>query len=146
MAKFFKGFLVAVVGSVVANLIILFLIGPMVINTLMPLHALSVGPVVGLTVMGAIGATIVYALMRTFMRGTTANPNGAFVWVAVVVLILSFIPDYLIIGQTSGPFAGGSWPSALTLALMHVVAAVIIVGSLTRLWGPKLTSSPSVQN
>ena len=134
--QFVKSFLIAVVGSAVGNVIVLFVFRPFVINPAMPLHALSVGPVVGLTIFGVIGATIVYALMRAFMT----DPQKAFIWVSVVVLVLSFIPDYLVIGQVTGPFAGGSWPSALTLMLMHVVAAVVTVWALVKVWGPKAHS------
>jgi hypothetical protein len=63
---------------------------------------------------------------------------------AVIVLVLSFIPDLLIIGQTTGPFAGGTLPAALVLMCMHVAAAVITVWSLTRLWGPRVI--PQVKN
>jgi hypothetical protein len=135
MARFFTSSLVAIVGSVIANLIVLFIFRPFVINPAMPLHALSIPTVTALTVIGTIGAIIVYAIMRAFM----VRPNMSFIWIAVVVLIISFIPDYLIIGKTSGPFAGGTVESALVLALMHVVAAVIIVYALTKLWGPKPT-------
>ena len=136
---FVKSFLVATVGAVIGNLIVLFIFRPFVIIPSMPLHALRVGPVVALTVIGVIGATIVYALMRKFL----ASPNKYFIWVSVFVLIVSFIPDYLIIGQTTGPVAGGTWPSALVLMLMHVVAAVISVWALIKIWGAKpVTASP----
>lgn len=134
--RFVKSFLVALVGSVIANLIILFVLGPVVNSPDMPLHALAVGPVAGLTIGGVIGATIVYALIRAFL----SRPNKLFLYVSVVVLLLSFIPDIMIIGQTTGPFAGGTVGSALVLALMHVAAAAIIVWSLTRLWGPRMVA------
>jgi hypothetical protein len=133
MGKFFTGFLTALFGSIVANLIVLFVLKPFVINATMPLHALSVGPVIALTTIGIVGATIVYALLRAF----TKSPNTIFTWIAIVVLIVSFIPDYLVIGVTTGPFAGGNLGSALTLALMHVATAVIVVLSLTKLWGAR---------
>lgn len=131
--QFLKAFVTALVTSVVANIVLLYALSSMVVDPAMPLHALSIGPVVGLTTFGVIGATVVYALMRSFMY----NPNSAFIWVSAVVLVVSFVPDYLIIGQTTGPFAGGSWPSALVLMLMHVVSAVLIVWSLVKIWGPK---------
>ena len=135
--KFLKSFFVALFGAVIANLIILFALKSLVINPAMPLHALSVGPVVGLTVIGTIGATIVYAIMRAFL----ARPQKPFIWIAVIVFLLSLIPDYLIIGQTTGPFAGGNVPSALTLMLMHLAAAIIIVASLVKIWGAKKIAS-----
>jgi hypothetical protein len=131
--KFLKSFLLALIGSIVANLILLFVLKPFVINPAMPLHSLSVGPVAALTAIGTIGATIVYAILRAFM----ARPNKAFIWLSVIVLLISLIPDYLIIGSTTGPFAGATLPSALTLMLMHVAAALIIVWSLVKVWGAR---------
>jgi len=128
--SFIKAFLTALIGSVAVNLLILVLFRPIVINPAMPLHALSVGPVAMLTTIGIIGAMIVYAIMRALL----AHPARVFVWTAVVVLIVSFIPDYLIIGETSGMFAGGTLGSALVLASMHIVAAIITVWSLVKLW------------
>jgi hypothetical protein len=135
---FIKSFLAALIGSVVANLILLFVLKPFVINPAMPLHSLSVMPVAMLTTIGVIIATIVYAIMRAIM----ARPQKAFIDISVIVLLLSFIPDYLIIGQTTGPFVGATLTSALTLMLMHIIAAVIIVLSLVKIWGartPKVT-------
>jgi Family of unknown function (DUF6069) len=134
---FIKGFLAALVGSVAANLIALFLLRPLVVDPAMPLHALSVGPVAMLTAIGAIGATIVYAILRALL----VHPNKPFIWISAAVLVLSFIPDYLIIGQTTGMFAGGSWPNAAALMFMHIVAAIIIVWSLVWLWGGRQQSA-----
>jgi hypothetical protein len=133
VTRFFKAFLVALVGSVVANNILLFILRPFVINSAMPLHALSTGLISAFTIIGTIGATIAYAIIRRF----SMNPTKIFIWISTVVLLLSFIPDYLIIGVTSDAFARGSWSTTLTLVLMHVVATVIIVWSLVRLWGPR---------
>jgi hypothetical protein len=138
--KFIKAFLTAALGAVAANLIILYVIGPLVINPALPLHSLSVGPVTVLTLIGAIGATIVYALMRVFLT----RPQVPFMWVSLVVLVFSFVPDYLIIGQTTGVFAGGTVSTALTLMLMHVVAAIIIVMSLVRIWGNRPIPAPQL--
>src|ERR1700712_3418076 len=97
-------FFTALIGSGVANLAVLFALRPVVINPAMPLNALSVGSVMMFTVIGVGGATIAYALLRRFVK----QPDSAFVALAVVVLLVSLIPDYLIIGQTTGMFAGGS--------------------------------------
>jgi hypothetical protein len=140
--KLIKSFLVALVGSVVANLVILFALKNLVVNPAMPLHALSVPTVTALSTVGVIGAFIVYAIMRAVMK----NPNMAFIWIAVIVLLVSFVPDYMVIGMTTGPFAGGNLGSALTLALMHVVEAIIVVYSLVKIWGarmPKVAPPPA---
>jgi hypothetical protein len=122
-----SAFLSAVAASLVANLVLLFLLRPMVIDPAMPLEALSVAPVAIFTVGGVVGATIVYSLMRRLL----ARPNKAFIALSIVVLLLSFIPDYLIIGQTTGRFAGGNLGSALVLMLLHIVTATIVVAMLT---------------
>ncbi len=140
MARFLKSFFAALIGSIVANLIILYALRPFVINPLLPLHALSAGPVTMLTIIGVVGAAIVYAIMRAFL----SKPNMPFVWLSGIVLLVSFIPDYEIIGSTTGVFAGGSIGSALTLALMHVAAAVVIVWSLVELWGARMTSKVTI--
>jgi hypothetical protein len=81
----------------------------------------------------------VYAIIRA----CTMRPNMMFIWISIVVLLLSFIPDYMVIGVTSGPFAGGTVPAALTLALMHVATAAIVLYSMTKLWGPKNPITPA---
>jgi hypothetical protein len=131
--RFLKASLIAIIGSIVANLVILFALKPFVINPAMPLHALNIGPVAGLTVLGALGTIVLYAIMRAFM----SRPNVPFIWISVVVLLLSFIPDYLVIGVTTGLFAGGTVATASTLALMHIVSAIIIVWALVKVWGSK---------
>jgi hypothetical protein len=131
--NFLKAFLLALVGSVVVNAIIVSVVGPMVMSTNQHLTALTLMPVVMFTVIGAVGATIVYAIMRATMN----HPQKPFIWLSVVLLIVSFYPDYTVIGATSGPFAGGTLPEALVLMLMHVVAAVIIVWALVKVWGAK---------
>jgi hypothetical protein len=133
MTKFLKSFFIALIGSVAANLIVLFALRPFVINPAMPLHSLAIGPVGVLTAMGVVGATVVYALMRSLMT----RPNKPFIWISIIVLIASFVPDFLIIGNTTGPFAGATISSALVLMLMHVVAAVIVIWALTTKWGEK---------
>ncbi len=129
MIRFLKGFLVALFGSIGANLVLMMLLRPLVINPEMPLHALSVMPIVMLTTIGVIGATVVYGVLRMVLTA----PDKPFIWISGIVLFLSFIPDYLIIGKTTGPFAGGSPGTAAVLAMMHVVSAVIIVAALTYL-------------
>jgi hypothetical protein len=138
MYQFVKAFFAAVISAIAANSIILYIARPMVIDPAMPLHALSLFPVVSLTAIGGIAATSVYAVMRSTMR----SPNKAYIWISVIALIISFVPDYMIIGMTSGPFAGATLPSALVLMLMHIAAAVCIVLSLTNIWGAR--SQPHV--
>jgi len=75
--------------------------------------------VVGASVAGSVGAVLVFVVIERFAR----RPVRIFRGVAVGGLLLSFVPIVL---------AGATGSSAATLALMHVVAAAINVGLLTR--------------
>lgn len=75
--------------------------------------------VVALSAQGAVAATIAYALVGRFAR----RPVRVFRVVAAVVLVLSLVPPFTI---TGAPIS-----MILALELMHVVAAVVIVGLLT---------------
>ena len=86
-----------------------------------PFGPLAVGPVVMNSAVAAIGATLVYGVVTRY----SARPNWTFTIIAGVVLVLSFAmflaPD--LSGAPSRVFA--------LLAVMHVAAAVTIVGVLT---------------
>lgn len=127
------GFLVAAVGSVIANLIVLHVLRPFVIVPTAPLHALNSGPVALFTAIGAVGATIVYALMKKFLR----KPERAFIWVSVVVFLVSLIPDVMLFSPASPSFAGATPASVGTLMLMHAVAGIITVWGLVKYWPAK---------
>ena len=69
--------------------------------------------------LGAVAATIVYALVGRCAR----RPVRVVRVVAAVVLVLSLVPPFTI---TGAPIS-----MILALELMHVIAAVVIVGLLT---------------
>jgi len=75
------------------------------------------------TVVPAIIAVLLYAALMRF----TSNPARIFTNIAVVVLILSLIPDLTYIPSVPGASSG----QTAILMLMHVVAAVVIVSLLT---------------
>jgi hypothetical protein len=77
--------------------------------------------VAAMSAQGAVAAAVVYALISRFAR----RPVRIFRAVAVVVLVLSFVMPLTI---PSAPIS-----MILALELMHVVAAVVIVGLLTTL-------------
>lgn len=93
------------------------LVGAVVIP---PEEAITFGQVVGASVAGAVGAAVIFAVIGRFTR----RPIPIFWGVAAVGLLLSFLPIAL---------AGATGSSAVTLALMHVVAAITNVGLLTTL-------------
>lgn len=72
------------------------------------------------TLIPALAATAVFA----WFAGRTAQPERPFIKVAAVVLVLSILPDYLL------PVAHKTFLASSVTALLHVVAAVIIVAVL----------------
>jgi hypothetical protein len=85
-----------------------------------PGETVTFGQVAGASVAGAVGAVVVFAVISR----STRRPIRAFLAVAAVGLLLSFLPIAL---------AGATGSSAAALALMHVVAAATHVGLLTTL-------------
>lgn len=88
---------------------------------------LSYPPVVFLTVLGAVAATFVFTLVRR----VSSAPVRTFTRIAAVVLVLSVLPDLVLL--QAQPAA--TVPGVLVLMAMHVVAAVVMVGVLTRGFG-----------
>ncbi|WP_224269222.1 DUF6069 family protein [Haloprofundus salinisoli] len=87
-----------------------------------PFGPLAVGPVVINSAVAALGATLVYGVVTRY----AARPNRTFTVIAGAILILSF-------AMFLAPDLAGAPPRVFaTLAVMHVTAAVTIVGVLTR--------------
>ena len=80
------------------------------------------------TSMAAVVASLLYAGLLRF----TANPARNFSIVSAVVFVVTTVPDFTYIPGVEG----GSTAQASVLALMHVVAATIITGMLTKLARP----------
>lgn len=72
------------------------------------------------TIVPALGATALFA----WLAAHRSNPVKAFVRIAIVVLLLSFIPDYLL------PVPDRTFLASSIAAFMHVVAAAVIVSVL----------------
>src|SRR5918993_2695410 len=81
------------------------------------------------TVVPAIVAVLLYAALMRF----TSNPARIFTNIAVVVLIVSLIPDLTYIPSVPGATSG----QTAILMVMHVVAAGVIVWMLTTLTRPR---------
>jgi len=118
----------AAIAAAVANVLVYFVgvaTGAISLSVLFPSAAgespLTVGMVVATSVVGAVGATVVFALVGRFSR----HPIRTFRIVAAVVLALSFIPPLTI---PAVPIS-----MVLTMELMHLMTAFIIVGLLTTL-------------
>lgn len=113
---------IAIVLSVVVNLAILALVRTF--GLVEPFGAMSVPPITFLTVLGGIAATAVYGAITRI----STRPDWVFVRVAAVALVVSFVPDVVILR-----FDPEATPGAvLVLMFMHVVVAVICVATLTR--------------
>src|SRR5918998_6224770 len=105
----------AVLASVIANVLVsitaVALVG--ISPEFEPLH---LRPVIGFTAVGVLGAVIVFALVARFSR----RPVRLFRRIALVVLLLSFLPDLSLL-LIASPYAGTTAQSVVVLMLMHVV-------------------------
>jgi hypothetical protein len=112
-----------VVAAVLANLLV-YLIGSVVVDY-DPQFVVLANPsaTILFTVVPAIVAVLLYAALIRF----TSNPARIFTNIAVVVLILSLIPDLTYIPSVPGATSG----QTAILMVMHVVAASVIVWMLT---------------
>jgi hypothetical protein len=113
--------LFAIIASVVVNAVI-----AIAAVSFLPIPASSmqirIPMVYGVfTVIGALGAVLVFALVARFSR----RPIRLFRIIATVVLVLTFVPDLALFS-----FLGGAVPVAILL-LMHVATYLICVGMLT---------------
>lgn len=115
----------AAVAAAIANVVVYYLasaLGAMPDSVLNPQTGLPIGvtEVVTSTVVGAVGATIAFAIINLFAR----RPARVFTIVAAIVFLLSFATPFGIPGVTVS--------MTLALYVMHAVAAAIIVWVLTR--------------
>ncbi len=115
---------VAVVGAVLANVLLLAVV--LASGAVRPFDPLQYAPVALFTAAGAVAATVVYG----FLAARRADPDAAFVRIAVAVLVVSFLPDLGLLYVDPAATPAG----VVVLMLMHVVAAVVIVAVLTDRW------------
>ena len=118
--------LLAVIASVIVNAIIV-TIARGLFNVPQEFPPFTFPQFTFLTVAGVAGATIVFAVVGRFAK----RPIRTFTWIAVVALILSWIPDFGLLAAR--PFPGTTIQSVGTLMFMHVTTAAICVGLLTTL-------------
>jgi hypothetical protein len=88
----------------------------------------SVAPAITMTLMFAVPAVLLYAALLRY----AANPARLYTIVSAVVFVVTLIPDFTYIPGV----AGASNAQTAVLVLMHVVAASVIVGMLTKLARP----------
>jgi hypothetical protein len=93
-----------------------------------PLFEPFQGTVAPYTAGGLVLAGITYALVRRFFR----DVNRVYIRLAIVALVLSWIPDVALLFINE---PGATVPAVASLMVMHAVAAVIVVTSLVRIAG-----------
>lgn len=114
----------AIGASVVANLIIrIIFVNLLGIGSEFP--PLGWGPPIIFTIMGVLGAVIVFAIVARFAK----RPIRLFRIIALVVLVLSLLPDLGLLNANAMP--GTSLGSVIALMLMHVAAGAITIWLLT---------------
>jgi len=108
---------VATVASVLANVALVLAADAFAVAP--DFRALSIPPVVLLSVLGVVGAAAVYALLRR----RASEPARTFRRVAAVVLVLSLLPDLglLVVDPAATP------RGVVVLMAMHVVVAGVSV-------------------
>ena len=137
-----------IVIAVMVNLILRFIATALLqpSESFIPLSAR--GPVAPFTVIGTLGAVIVFALVAQF----APSPIRTYRIISVVALSLTFIPDMLLLfGPRSPagaappvggppPMEGVTFPNVLALMTMHVAAWAVCAFLL-----PRLTRSTPAQ-
>lgn len=111
----------AVALSLVVNLVVLQVV--LALGLAEPFEPLSIPPVAIFTALGAIGATVVYALLDRY----STRPDRTFTVVAGVVLALSFLPDLALLRLDPAATVAG----VVVLMGLHVTVAAICVVALT---------------
>lgn len=120
--------LLTIVLAVVANLIVravalLFVTVP---PEFLPLS--DPMPTIIFTVGGVLAAVIVFAIVGRFTR----RPARVYTIIAVIALLLSLVPDIMmLVAPASFPFPGANVGTVSVLLTQHIVAAVIAVWILT---------------
>lgn len=115
---------VAAALAAVANAVLVWVVT--VTDAVEPFQPLTYPPVVLFSVLGALGAAVVYGVLVR----RVADPDRTFLRVAAVVLVVSFLPD---VGLLAADPAA-TVPAVLVLMVMHAVVAAISVATLTRRW------------
>jgi Kef-type K+ transport system membrane component KefB len=116
--------LATVVAATVANVLVYYLGAAIVGYDPLFVILQNAGGAIFFTLPAAIVAVVLYSvLLRTAKR-----PERTFSIISAVVLVLSIVPDITYIPTVEGSSNG----QTAVLIMMHIVAAAVIVGMLTR--------------
>lgn len=121
---------VAGIFSIAVNLLVLFVTKPLAPDFI----SLSVMPVVFWSIIAAVGAAIAFALARKYSK----NPNRAFVRIAWIAFLLSFLMDIPLFFYDIEFFAGATTGGILALMAMHIVVFLIIAPLLVKFTRPRM--------
>lgn len=124
--NFIKAILYIVVASTAINVLLAMLGKNLshVPNTFVPYNVSSI---ISANIMGIVGATIVYCLFVSFIKDSK-KANKAYLWLSIVVLVLSFIPDINLPKSTDPETLDWtSYSTVWNLMLMHVVTAYFVL-------------------
>lgn len=120
--------LLAIVIAVVANLIVRAVALPFIEVPPEFLPVSVIYPTIIFTAGGVLAAVIVFAIVGRFTR----QPARVYTIIAVIALLLSLIPDIMmLVDPASVPFPGANLGNVTVLMVQHVVAAIIAVWMLT---------------
>lgn len=120
--------IVAAVVSALANLVLM-LVTRSSVAVPEDFGPFGVIPIILWSFIGAFGAIGVYALIRKM----SDSPNRNFTIAAVIVLLLSFIPDLALVYVSEGPLGGATTGAIIVLMVMHVISFFIVVPMLRSL-------------
>ncbi len=127
--RFARVGIATVAAATAANILVYFVGGALVPYDARFLPLANVSGAIAFTLPAAIGAVLVYAALLRFAR----YPARTFAIIAAIVFVVTAIPDLTYIPTVSGVTGG----QTAILVLMHVVAASIIVWTLTTLTLPQ---------
>lgn len=116
--------LLAIALATVANLLVRAIALPFITVPPEFIPVSSAIPTIVFTVGGVLAAVIVFAIVGRFSR----QPARAFTLIAVVALLLSLVPNVMmLVDPANAPFPGGNAGSMSVLMIQHVVAAAVAV-------------------
>ncbi len=121
--KFITDVILAAIISVILNVIVLAIFRP-IAQAPQTFSPFWYSPVIEFTFLGVLAAGFVYvAIQRLFSH----NFKKIFIWVAVIALILSFIPDIMLPYSTDYDNQGATAFIVIILILMHTLTAGIVL-------------------
>lgn len=116
--------LLIIVASIAGNLLVRAIALPFITVPPEFLPLSTALPTIFFSTLGAIAAVVVYAIVGRFTR----QPGRIYLYIAVIALLLSFIPNILLlVDPESAAFPGGNLGNVAVLIVQHVVSAVIAV-------------------